>query len=99
MASERTDQPIGKALPKILESEGRSLRWLATAVGRDVSTLSRGLSGDRNKQVPDDLVVEVRQALGLPAGYFVEEREAFVIACVRRDANLRDRLYNELRRR
>ena len=41
----------------------------------------------------------VAVALGLDEDYFPEAREGFVVDEIRRDARLRDRLYDELRRR
>jgi hypothetical protein len=56
------------------------------------------LSGP-SKTASADLARRVAVALGLPPDYFPEFREAFVVEHIRRDADLRERLYKQLRTR
>lgn len=76
-----------------------SLRELAAELSVEHSHLSRALRGSAGKTLTSDLVVRIRTALSLPAGYFPEEREATVIQRVREDAALRDWLYARISRK
>jgi hypothetical protein len=51
------------------------------------------------KRPSGDLAQRIAKALGLPADYFPEARLARVIEQVSRDGNLRDQLYDRLKRR
>ena len=79
-----------------------TMRWsqrrLADVVGVDPAYISRAV-GDRTATGPSPgLAGRVAVALGLPPDYFPEYREAQVIAAVRRDPQLRERLYRTLGR-
>ena len=86
--------PLRDALTDLLHRTGISLEDVTRHLGRDWRFLLRGgveqLSGRRLTM--DDLA-QLRRVFDLPPGYFVEEREAFVIERLRLEPELRDRLY------
>jgi transcriptional regulator with XRE-family HTH domain len=90
----RTQQPFAEELPRLLAERKLSMRALAREVGLNPSHLSRGLRNVDNKRVSPQLIRRIGVFFGLPAGYFPEEREAFVIERIRSDPALRDRLYS-----
>jgi transcriptional regulator with XRE-family HTH domain len=94
MASERAQEPLGKALPAVLAERGISLRGLAERIGVNPSHLSRVTRGE--KSATPELVRRINRALELPAGYFIEDREQRILERIRRDGVLRDRIYDEL---
>ena len=98
MRTRRTSEPFGTALPKILAERGMSLTALAGTLGVSQSHLSRIVRAKDYKTPSPALMARIDEALGLPAGYFPEEREAAVIARVKSDPQLRDRLYRSLTR-
>lgn len=73
-----------------------SLRSLAAAVNFDPGHLSRVLRAKGYKTPSLRLVREVTVALGLPSGYFDEERELTVIERIQADPDLRDELYERI---
>ena len=76
-----------------------SQRALAREAGVSASHLSRVLRREDYKTASRELAANVARVLGLPDDYFPEYREAIVIERVRRDANWRERLYRQVRRR
>jgi transcriptional regulator with XRE-family HTH domain len=91
----RTTEPIADVLPAILAERGMSVRGLARRLGVDIGHVSRALRpGATGKSLSADLVARIRAELDLPPGYFVEEREAAVIARIRDDPRERDGLYD-----
>jgi transcriptional regulator with XRE-family HTH domain len=94
MASERAQEPLGKALPTLLAERGMSLRALARRMAISPSHLSRVVRGE--KSATHELIRRITRALDLPAGYFVESREQAILEGIRRDGQLRDRLYDQL---
>ncbi|HEX8105751.1 MAG TPA: helix-turn-helix transcriptional regulator [Solirubrobacteraceae bacterium] len=97
MAAKRTDQAFAVEVPRLLEEHGMSLRQLAGAVDVQPSHLSRLLRGaDYRKTPSSDLMGKVAMAFGLPTDYFAEYREAAVVEAVRRDPELRERIYRRL---
>jgi hypothetical protein len=62
------------------------------------SHLSRVLRGADRAKPSIDLIGRVNDALALPPGYFPELREVEVIRRLRKDPELRDRLYDRLTR-
>lgn len=88
---------FAQALPGLLAERGMSLRSLAVAIGVSPSHLSRGVRGAAEKSLRSELVSAAADALGLPPEHFPEVREAAVIDAVRRDAELRDRVFRGLR--
>jgi transcriptional regulator with XRE-family HTH domain len=91
MTVDRTQTPFGEALPGLLLERGLSLRELSRRLGMDATYLSRVRRGQ--KRLPVDLPKRVAVALGLPEGYFPETREAAILDAVRRDPELRERIY------
>ncbi len=87
-------------LPALLEQRNRSLRSLADEVGVNASYLSRILREEAaGARRPTAAIAQrIAGALDLPADYFPEAREAFVVDRIRDDAELRDRLYDRMRR-
>lgn len=81
----------------MLEKRGYSLRRLAREAGIDPSHLSRVLRQSSYKTPSGELTGKVAEALGLPKDYFPEYRQAVVLERVQADAELRDRLYSELK--
>ena len=93
-----TVRPLAEELPSLLAERDLSLRGLAERVGVTHSHLSRATRGANGKTVGGDLAGRIAVALGLPADYFPEYREAAVVEQVQNDASLRDRLYGQLKR-
>jgi transcriptional regulator with XRE-family HTH domain len=83
-------------LPRLLEAKTMSARQLAAAVGVDQSYLVAVLAGRRS---PSRRLLEgTAAALGLPAEYFREYREAVVLEQIKIDPDLLDRCFNLIRR-
>ena len=89
-----TAQPFAEALPSLLEERQWTLKQLAREAGVSDSHLSRGLRQQQYKSLSGELVGRLTVALGLPSGYFPEEREWVALRYVRENAALRDRLYS-----
>jgi transcriptional regulator with XRE-family HTH domain len=89
-------QPLAEDLRALLAERGMSLRGLAVQLGIDHSHLSRATTGENGKTIRGDLARRIAVALDLPADYFPEYREELVVARVRSDDALRDRLYRQL---
>lgn len=92
----RTTRPFADELPEILAERGLTLRALAEAIEFSPSHLSRALRGIDYKSPGPRLVRAVAMALELPEDYFPEAREGEVIAQVKANPALRDRIYDEL---
>jgi transcriptional regulator with XRE-family HTH domain len=73
-----------------------SIRQLAREVGVSDSHLSKVVRGAYYKTVSPELASRVAIALALDKDYFPEAREGYVFAALRRNPELRDRLYDEL---
>jgi transcriptional regulator with XRE-family HTH domain len=86
--------PLREELPRILSEQGVSIRELARRVGISDAHLSRVLAG--RKTTSADLARRIEDALGLRAGFFIEDREGAVIDAIKADPALRDRLYRRL---
>jgi transcriptional regulator with XRE-family HTH domain len=92
----RTQEAFRDELPRLLEMRGMSQRALAGQVGVNQSYLTFVLHGRR---APSRRLLEgAARALGLPADYFREYREAAVIDRVKRDPVLLDRVYGLIQR-
>jgi transcriptional regulator with XRE-family HTH domain len=91
-------RPLAEELPSLLAERDLSLRGLAERIGVTHSHLSRATRGANGKTVGGDLAGRIAIALGLPADYFPEYREAVVIERLRCDPTLRDRLYRQATR-
>ena len=99
MAEERTERPFAKEVPRLLKERNMSLRALARESGVSDAHLSRLIRGVGYRSAPSgDLAARVAHALGLPVGYFKEYRERVVIDAVKRDARLREELFDRIRR-
>lgn len=93
----RAQGPIAEELPAVLAEQGRSLRWLASELGIDVAYISRAVRRAGGKVPSEKLIADITRALDLPSDYFAETREERVVAAVRRDPKLRERIYRGLR--
>lgn len=96
--ADQTDTPFIEELPRLLREREMSLRTLASTVDISDSHLSRVLRRADYKTPSPDLTRRVALALGLPADYFPEFREAYVVEKVRSDPELRNDLYARLTR-
>lgn len=76
-----------------------SMRELARQIGVSDTHISRVVRRAEYKSASASLARKVGKVMGLPVGFFVEEREGLVLDRVRANAKLRDRLYDELTRR
>ena len=99
----RTDEPIGRWLPRLASEHGYSLRQLADAIGVDQSYLSRIKSADttnRQWRPPSLHVLEqLAQVFDLEPDYFPEYRRRAVEEAIAKDPKLRDRLFDTMRRK
>ena len=93
---ERTNRPFVEELPRLARERGLSLRKVAQAADVNPSHLSRVLRRTDYKTPSAELVRRVAVALDLPPDYFPEFRFAAVQEEVRRNAALRDELYDQL---
>ena len=75
-----------------------SLRALARMVGVGDDHLSRVRRGARDKRATGELTRRVAAALDLPEDYFPEARLAFVVDRLTNHPELRDRIYDQLRK-
>ena len=96
MATKQTDRAFADEVPLLLKERGLSLRALARRVGVSDSYLSRVLRRADYKTPSPQLTQRVAKVFGLPADYFPEFREAFVIERIRSDGQLRNSLYSRL---
>jgi transcriptional regulator with XRE-family HTH domain len=92
-----TQGQLRSELPRLLRERGLSLRALAAEVGVNESHLSRALRGAQGKKITGQLAGEIAVALALPRDYFPEYRQSIVSEAVVKDAELRERIYGELR--
>ncbi|MDP9145438.1 MAG: helix-turn-helix transcriptional regulator [Actinomycetota bacterium] len=92
----RSMRPFVEEVPELLAERGMSLRALARVAGVGHGHLSRVLRQDAYKTPSAELTARVAEALGLPADYFPEFREGFVVQRLREDEALRERLYRRL---
>jgi transcriptional regulator with XRE-family HTH domain len=97
--AKKTDRAFTEEVPRLLAQHGMSIRALAAVVGVSDSHLSRVLRRADYKTPSPDLTKRVAEAFDMPADYFPEYREAFVIDQIRSDARLRNELYARLTRR
>lgn len=97
MAEPRSQRPFVEEVPALLAERGMSVNQLAARVQVSQSHLSRVLRKADYQSVSGGLARRVALALELPEDYFVEFRERYVIDAIRRDPELRERLYRELR--
>jgi transcriptional regulator with XRE-family HTH domain len=93
-----TQRTLREELPKLLAERQLSLRTLASRVGVNQSYLSRVLGARGSRPASADIARRIAEALELPPDYFPEAREDEVVAAVRADPALRDKIYRQLRR-
>ena len=91
-----TDRPFTEEVPRLLKERRMSIRALAATIGISDSHLSRVLRRADYKTPSPDLTTRVAVALGLPADYFREYREAYVVELIKTDPKLLNRLYSRL---
>jgi len=92
----RTNTPFVQDLPRLLKEQGFSVQSFALAIGVSQSHLSRVLRQVDYKTPSLSLMTKACEALGLPPDYFPDAREAAVIAAIKADPDLRDRLYDSI---
>lgn len=90
------DETLDSALKRLLKGRGTSLRRLAETLERDVGFLSRAVRGAGGKNASAQLLSEMAAALNVPPEWFAPVREARVIAAIKADPMLRDRLFREV---
>jgi transcriptional regulator with XRE-family HTH domain len=91
---QRASRSFREELPALLERRGISHRQLASSIDLPQSYLSLVLNG---KRAPSQKLVErSTHFLELPDDYFPEYREHVVVAAIKRDGRLRDRVYDSL---
>jgi transcriptional regulator with XRE-family HTH domain len=88
--------PFADELPRLLAERGISVREVARRVDVDDAHLNRVLRGTHSKRITPQLASRIALSLGLNEDYFGETREGAVIEAIRRDPDLRDRIYDEL---
>jgi transcriptional regulator with XRE-family HTH domain len=88
-----TDEPLKRALPRLLTERGWSLRALATKADVSPSHLSRVIRGADDKAPSIALLERLARALELPHDYFVEYREAMAVEELRSDPKIREEVY------
>jgi transcriptional regulator with XRE-family HTH domain len=93
----QSDKAFAEELQRLLAERGLSQRKLAQMIDLNPSHLSRVLRGADRTHPSTALIRRIAEALNLPAGYFPELREATVIEKVKKDPQLRDQLYKQLR--
>lgn len=96
MPINRTNQPFGEEVTRLLEERRLSVSELARRSGVSQSHLSRLLRQKDYKRTPSPkLARAVADALDLRADYFAEYREGLVFEKIRKSPRLRDRLYDD----
>lgn len=95
----QSHRAFAEELPRLLAERGLSQRKLAQMIDLNPSHLSRVLRGADRTRPSTDLIRRIAEALGLPAGYFPEMREAAVLERIKKDPQLRDQLYKRLETR
>jgi transcriptional regulator with XRE-family HTH domain len=84
-------------LPEMLRERGLSYRQFAKEIDFEQAYLSRTINGERS---PSKKFLEaVSRALSLPDDYFPEYRQHVVIEAIKKDARLRDKIYDSLTRK
>ena len=92
----RSQVPLAEQLPELLKDRGLSTTALASMIGVNQSHLWRVIRRADKKTVSGELAERIAVALGLPADWFPETRQARLVQRLRADAQLCDRLYDEL---
>ena len=93
----RTTLPFGQALAELLNERGLSANRLAQLTGVSQPFLSRVMRGADYKTPSPTLMATVAEFFELPADYWREAREAFVVERLRSDPEQLDRIYDQLR--
>lgn len=94
--AERTDRTFLDSIGELMASQSWRQADLARHLDLDPSFLSKALRGKDYKALSAEQIARIAELAGLPADYFPEVREARIIAAIRRDGSLRDRLYGQL---
>jgi transcriptional regulator with XRE-family HTH domain len=96
MTARRSQAPLADQLPTLMKERGLSTNRLAAMVDVSQSHLSRVLTGARRKTAGGELAARIAIALELPEDWFPETRQQRLIEQLKADAELRDRLYDEM---
>ncbi len=92
-------EPFHQVLPLLMAEEGISLRELARRADATAPHLSRLIRQVDYRNTPGpELLARIAEVFDLAPEHFVEYREARVVAAVKADASLRDRLFRQLPR-
>jgi transcriptional regulator with XRE-family HTH domain len=94
---QRTRESITDALPLGLEEQGVSARELARQIGINQGYVSLVLGVRRAPS--RKILISASKALGLPADYFREARQALVLEKIKADPRILDRIYDLVRGR
>jgi transcriptional regulator with XRE-family HTH domain len=97
VAGERTNRPFAVEVKRLLKEQNLSTRALAEKAGISQPHLSRLLRQvDYKKRPSEKLARSVAKAFAKPSDYFAEVRESAVIGEIKRNARLRDELYDSI---
>ena len=96
MTDERAQLPFNEEVRRLLEDRGWSIRRLAHETGFDPTFISRVLNRRRYKTPTLRLVEAVARAFDLPPAHFAEFRELFLVAEIKANPDLRDRLFDDV---
>jgi transcriptional regulator with XRE-family HTH domain len=88
----RTTAHFGKATTALMRERQMGVRQLARQVEISPGYLSRVLREVDGRRPSPQLVERVREALGLPAGFFVESRLRKAVALLEQDPGLVDQI-------
>jgi transcriptional regulator with XRE-family HTH domain len=94
----RAQRSFSEVLPELLREVGKSRRAVLIEAGIDPSLFSKALRGADGKRINEDMIRRLSAPLGVDPEFFAEIREAAVVARVRADPELRDRVFDEVGR-
>jgi transcriptional regulator with XRE-family HTH domain len=96
VAPRRTNRPFSDEVPRLLEKRGWSMRRLAVEAGVERAYLWKVIRRRGYKTPSVRMAEAVAIALGLPVDYFPEYREGVVVEHVKRNARVRDEVFDRL---
>ena len=99
MAERRATEPFAEEVRRLLAERGWSIRRLAQEIEMDPTFVSRVLNRRRYKTPTLRLTESVAQAFDLPPAYFAEYRELYLIDRIKSDPEVRDWLFDLVKRK